>query len=265
MVMKILSFSLCLVMITLAACTTSGVQQGTSGAQQGTGGDLTGQFWLLTELVGKAPVAETAISAQFGTDGTLSGSAGCNQYTGKYTTSGSSITISNLANTAMACDQPVMDQETAYLKALGDAKSYSVNGNSLTLLGGGGTALAAYQAQSQALAGTNWEVIGYNNGKEAVTSVLLDTKITASFDNAGNLSGNAGCNQYSGPYTTTGSQIKIGPLTSTMMTCSDPEGIMDQEAQYLAAMQSAATYLVNGNGLELRTADGALAADFNKK
>ena len=50
-----------------------------------------------------------------------------------------------------------------------------------------------------------------------------------------------------------------------MMACEDPAGIMDQEQQYLAALQTAATYQIEGNVLELRTADGALAADFNKK
>jgi heat shock protein HslJ len=50
-----------------------------------------------------------------------------------------------------------------------------------------------------------------------------------------------------------------------MMACSDPVGVMDQESQYLTAIQSAATYLIEGNVLELRASDGALVADFNKK
>jgi heat shock protein HslJ len=249
--------SVCIVVILLAACSSSGAQQG--------GGDLTGQVWVLTELMGKAPVANTGISAQFSPDGKVSGSAGCNQYNGSYTTSGSSITISNLANTMMACEQAVMDQESAYLAALGDAKTYAVKGDTLTLNGADGNALVTYSAQSQTLAGTNWEVIGYNNGKQAVTSLLLNTSMTASFGSDGTLSGNAGCNTYSGPYTTTGNQIKIGPLVSTMMACSDPEGIMEQESQYLTAIQNATTYLVEGKVLELRGADGALMADFNKK
>jgi heat shock protein HslJ len=85
------------------------------------------------------------------------------------------------------------------------------------------------------------------------------------FGKDGTVSGKSGCNTYNGPYTVTGSQIKIGPLASTMMACSDPAGIMDQEQQYLAALQTAATYQIEGNVLELRTSDGALAADFNKK
>ena len=40
---------------------------------------------------------------------------------------------------------------------------------------------------------------------------------------------------------------------------------MEQETQYLAALQSAATYQIEGNVLELRTKDDALAAILQKK
>jgi len=145
---------------------------------------------VLTDLMGKAPVANTGMSAQFNSDGTVSCSAGCNQYNGKYTTTGSSITISSVATTMMAFDQAVMDQESAYLKALGEAKTYAVKGDTLTLSGADGKALLTYKAQSQSLAGTNWEVVGYNNGKQAVVSALLNTIMTASFGKDGTLSGN---------------------------------------------------------------------------
>ena len=45
-----------------------------------------------------------------------------------------------------------------------------------------------------------------------------------------------------------------------MMACEQP--IMDQEAQYLAAIQQAATYNIQGTRLELRSADGALQASY---
>jgi heat shock protein HslJ len=50
-----------------------------------------------------------------------------------------------------------------------------------------------------------------------------------------------------------------------MKMCSDPTGVMDQEAQYLAALQSAATYRIETNVLELRTQDDALAASLSEK
>jgi heat shock protein HslJ len=48
-------------------------------------------------------------------------------------------------------------------------------------------------------------------------------------------------------------------------TLTGPERVMDPEAQYLAALESAATYQIEGTVLELRTQDGALAVDFSKK
>jgi heat shock protein HslJ len=246
-------------MALLSACTTS-------ASKQSSGGDLTGQVWALTELLGKPPVAGTGVSAEFTTDGKLSGSAGCNRYAGSYTVSGSNLTIATpLASTMMMCDPDVMGQETLYLITLGEARTFSVKGDKLTLTGADGKALVTYKAQSQDLAGSNWDVTGYNNGKQAVVSVITGTTLTASFGKDGTLSGNSGCNTFSGPYKLDGNHITIGPLASTMMMCSDPAGVMEQEAQYLAALQSAATYQIDGNVLQLRTKDDAMAVNFSKK
>jgi heat shock protein HslJ len=252
------SVGLCSMLLFLAAC-------GSSGSQNG-GGDLTGQVWGLTALLGQPLVSGTGLSAQFTTDGKVSGSAGCNQYTGKYTTSGNSITFDpSIMSTAMACEQAVMDQEQVYLKMLPEVKTYEVKGNQLTFFGADNKVLATYKAETQDLAGTDWNVIGYNNGKQAVVSVINGTTLTASFGKDGKLSGNSGCNKYNGTYTVDGNKVTIGTLASTMMFCEDPAGTMDQEAQYLAALQTAATYQIENNVLQLRTADGALAADFSKK
>jgi heat shock protein HslJ len=260
--MKKTLFSIAVVLVLIALAGCSAVQSAGSPS----GGTLTGQVWALTDLAGKAPVQDTGITIQFGTDDTVSGSSGCNQYSGTYTASGSSLTINApLASTMMMCAEPVMVQETAYQTALAGVKSYTVQGDKLTLFGPNNVVIANYQATSQDLAGTSWDVIGYNNGKQAVTSVIAGTQMDIQFGKDGTVSGKSGCNTYNGPYTVNGSQIQIGPLASTMMACSDPAGLMDQEQQYLTALGTAATYQIEGNVLELRTSDGALAADFNKK
>jgi heat shock protein HslJ len=257
--MKMIFFSLGLsaALIFLSACTAS---------QVGNGGDLTGQVWALSKLGGNSLVAGSSITAIFSAGGKVGGSSGCNQYSGSYTTSGNTITFPTpLASTMMMCAQPVMDQETAYLKSLGDAKTYTVKGSLLRFFDGSGAILTEYNAQSQDLKATNWEVISYNNGNQAVTSVMLGTTLSANFNADGTLSGDGGCNTYSGSYKVNGNNISIGPLASTKKYCADPAGVMDQETQYLAALQTAATYQVQGNMLELRTQDGALAVQFSKK
>ena len=91
---------------------------------------------------------------------------------------------------------------------------------------------------------------------------MAGTEITAVFAEDGTLSGSAGCNNYTTTYTVDGDNITIGMGASTMMFCAEPEGVMDQEAQYLAALETAATYTITGDKLELRTADGALAVSY---
>jgi heat shock protein HslJ len=256
-VVKVIFFSLglCAGLFTLAACTSS---------SRGGESDLTAQGWILSTIMDQSLVPGSSITAQFTSDGKVSGSAGCNRYSGTYTVSGNSLQLSSpMASTMMACEQALMDQESAYFKALGEVKTFSISGDQLTLTDDNKKSLLVYEAQSQDLAGTSWEVIGYNNGKQAVTSVLAGTTLTAEFGKDGSLTGNSGCNTYNGTYTVTGDQIEIGPLATTRMAC--PQEIMDQETLYLAALQTAATYRVEGSGMELRTKDGALAANFRVK
>jgi heat shock protein HslJ len=255
--MTFICVSLCFGLPILSACASLASQQG--GLEK-----LTASAWNLSKLIDQELVPGSSITAQFTTDGKVGGSSGCNQYSGTYKISGDKIQISTpLASTMMACAPELMDQETAYLKALGEAKTFSVVGDQLTLKDASDKNLLVFKAQSQDLAGTSWEVIGYNNGKQAVTSVLIGTTMTADFGTDGTLSGTSGCNTYKGTYAVTGNQITIGPLATTRMVC--PQEIMDQETLYLAALQTAATYRIEGTRMELRTKDGALAVNFQEK
>jgi heat shock protein HslJ len=224
---------------------------------------LTGQVWVLKTLLGKPPLQGTELTSEFTSSGSVSGTAGCNSYGGKYTASGKSLRISSLASTQMACAPKIMAQESAFLKALSVTRSYSVSGTTLTIKSAAG--LLTYTAQSQALAGTSWNVTAYNNGKQGVESVLASPKLTATFGKDGNLSGFGGCNNYNATYKATAPRISIGAVNSTRKECAMPKGVMDQELRYLAALHTAATYRVEGSRLELRTASGALAAEFQRR
>ena len=163
----------------------------------------------------------------------------------------------------MACQPKIMAQESVFLNALSSARSYSVSGSKLTLKASGGRALLTYKAQSQGLAGTSWNVLAYNNGKQGVVSVSAPT-LTAVFSKDGNLTGFAGCNNYAGTYKSTPPKISITQLSSTRKACATPNGVMDQESQYLAALPTAATYRIEGSKLEFRTKSGSIAAELQR-
>jgi heat shock protein HslJ len=221
--------------------------------------DLAGTGWTMTSLDGQPPVEGTTVYLNFDTAAEASGNSGCNGFGGTYETDGFHIEFGPLIGTMLAClDEGVMEQETAFRNALEDAAFYDMSTTgSLRLYDAGSTMLVEFAPANTSLAGTSWDVVSYNNGNEAVVSVVEETELTAVFE-ADQVSGSAGCNSYFGSYSADEGAIEIGPLAATRRTCAG-EGVAEQEAEFLAALESAATYSINGDRLEMRTAEDALA------
>jgi heat shock protein HslJ len=92
-------------------------------------------------------LAGTQITALFGSDGQVSGSAGCNRYFGPFQSTDQSLQIGPLGSTRMLCDPPaVMDQEQAYLAALQRATQYQFENGNLVLRDAGGATQAIFNA-----------------------------------------------------------------------------------------------------------------------
>ena len=71
------------------------------------------------------------------------------------------------------------------------------------------------------------------------------------------MAGSAGCNRYMASYTVEGDTVALGPTAVTRKMCALP-GVMEQEQGYLTALESARTYRINGDELDLVDADVAL-------
>jgi uncharacterized lipoprotein YbaY len=92
--------------------------------------------------------------------------------------------------------------------------------------------------------------------------VLAGTRITAEFkDNQ--VTGPAGCNNYFASYERTESALEVGPIGSTRMMCSVPEGIMEQESVYLALLESANTYQIEAGRLKVQNDSGELVLIYD--
>jgi len=239
---------------------------GGGGSPSGGGGaadqPLEGTRWVLDQQATRLTFVEPSavVTAQFSSDGTFSGNGGCNQYNGSYSTSGSKMTIDDaIAANRMACAAPVMRVETAYFARLPKATSFSIDGTVLTIETTGEGPLV-YDAldPEQAVAG-DWVVVNYFR-PGAVVSPVAGSELTATFE-AGQISGNSGCNEYTGPYEVDDTKIMIGPLASTLRACADP-AVDQQEREYLAALELARTFSIDGGNLTLLRDDGGIAVTF---
>jgi heat shock protein HslJ len=219
--------------------------------------------WRLSALSGQTDPLPGTATLNF-EDGRVHGSDGCNRFAGSYTSTGTEFRMGDdMISTNMACPEPVMRQAENFLQALKSARALLLGSERLVLLDADGNALATFAALPNTLADTAWVVTGYNNGKQAVVSVATGTRLTATFKADGRLGGSAGCNRYSARYTIDGKALSIGPLATTRKSCDSPAGVMAQEARFLKALSTAATWRMDGDRLELRTSKGALAATLS--
>lgn len=140
-----------LLVIVVACVIAAGCTSGTSTPGAVTG--LTGTSWTLDSYLAEngtlVPVLPgTEVSARFGDDGKVTGSAGCNGYGGDYRFDGKVLTIEPPISTKMNCNRPegVMEQENRYLNLLTSVAGYRIDGDRLDLLDEAGKALLTYSA-----------------------------------------------------------------------------------------------------------------------
>jgi heat shock protein HslJ/uncharacterized membrane protein len=231
-----------------------------AGAGPGTASTtLEGSVWRLTHLRGQGAQAlaglPTGITVRFEA-GQVQGFDGCNQLAGSYTIAGDRLILGQLAGTMMACEPPVTAIETAFRGAFTGTLRFSVAEGRLTLAAEADPdpTLFFAAAPPPRLEGIAWEVTGFNNGRQAVVSPLTGTTLTVSFQD-GSVVGHAGCNSFRATYTREGTRLAVGRAATTRMHC-DGEGVMEQERQFLAAVESATTWAIDRDMLDLHRADG---------
>lgn len=66
-------------------------------------------------------------------DKSIRGNSSCNTFFGNYTVDLYALSFGTFAITEMYCDEPVMEIEKAYLKALANTGSFAIQNNILTL------------------------------------------------------------------------------------------------------------------------------------
>jgi len=102
------------------------------------------------------------------------------------------------------------------------------------------------------LAGTQWTVTSID-GREAIRTEAL----TADFGVDGRVSGDSGCNHFSGSFIQNGSTVRFGELLSTRRACSAANR-QRQEDRMLDILNGTTTVRIVRDELRLKGADGTM-------
>jgi len=123
--------------------------QGRQMVQQnvpGGGAALTGISWRPITLDNETIPEDSGIFVSFGVDGGIKGRGGCNNFFGSLEQTESGIEVGPLGATRMACPEPIMSREMAFLEALQNTRGFQVNNDSMRMLDDEGSVLAEFVA-----------------------------------------------------------------------------------------------------------------------
>ncbi|MBL9073125.1 META domain-containing protein [Tabrizicola sp.] len=118
----------------------TGADGGLEGGVSISVGRLADLIWVPLSINGQPVPGDAGLSLTVTFDGKVSGTTGCNRFTGSALMDAGVLTLDLLAITEMACVEPErMEREAAYLKALGEVRGFIVAPDGLWLTREDGT------------------------------------------------------------------------------------------------------------------------------
>ncbi len=215
-------------------------------------GGLGNTSWTVLSIAGQPTAPDARPTMTFDAGGTVSGSGGCNQYTGGFRTDGDRIAFGQVSSTLMGCEGLRGQQEAAFLSGLQGAATWRQGDDGNLVIGGAAEIVAAPGVAEGPpgdppaepitnLAGTSWSLADLGG-----TADLAHPVPTLEFGVDGTVSGSAGCNTFTASYTSTGDALALGPLATTKMACEPPASAV--EAEYLTALAGIATWSMDEAG-----------------
>jgi heat shock protein HslJ len=240
---------------TLPEATTSGDSGDAAPAE------LTGTSWMLESLGGGSDMV-SANENVLTTLGFLAerygGNSGCNFYVGVYEAENSSLTLESPARTGGTCeDSPEsLTQESVFMSALATVASFALNGQRLEMFSSSDQLMLTMAPMEPVpLDGTLWK-LQFVNVETQWNAILPDTDITLRIE-GGQLSGSAGCNEYSANVSEAAGALTVSELAVTEKACTEPAGVMEQETLYLSLLADVALVRQFPVSLQLLDVDGA--------
>jgi heat shock protein HslJ len=103
-----------------------------------------GSVWLAEDIGGRGVIDIAQSTVSFVSTDRVSGSGGCNRYSGPVAINGAALSFGALATTRRACPPALMNQESKFLAALADARSFAFDGPFLIFYDAAGGAVLKF-------------------------------------------------------------------------------------------------------------------------
>lgn len=209
-----------------------------------------------TSITGRELVPGSKVRLEF-TDGQLSASAGCNTLGGAYELDGDRLVIEGeLRSTQMACDAPLMEQDTWLSTWLVDGPTFVLDGWTLTLTGGEiAMELTAVTPGTNGTVQGSWQLDTVITGDTA-SSVPAEVETPTLEITGDQMQVFTGCNRGGATVQITDTTLTFEPVRLTRMAC--PEPAMELEASVVAVLDGEVPYELEGELLNLGDDDAGL-------
>jgi heat shock protein HslJ len=210
--------------------------------------------WLLTSLLGNSPLEGSRITHNLGEEG-FEGYAGCNNYGGEYEAADEGILVtSDIFLTAVGCSSPegIMEQEMAYVQALGSSATYRLTNDRLEIADTSGETILVFTGREEfatdpgALLGTVWRLVSMEGD-----SLSEGSTFTLGFYNEYILGGHAGCRDYLATYQATGDNLSLLFEAMFDTDCRVEDADLEGEAQFLGVLAPKADLRLGEGQLEI--------------
>ncbi|MEV3853003.1 META domain-containing protein [Streptomyces sp. NPDC050095] len=241
---------------TVAACGN----EKAPGTVKAGGAPLTGAHWTVQSVTvqGKTTKAPGGAYLEFVSDERVRGNYGCHSFDADAQVTDGTVDLGQSAVTDEYCaDKAQRAFDATLARALADKNTIKAHGGDrLTLTGANGDTIALTKLRDTPLAGTKWELTTLYAGETAQSlPKAAQHRARLVFGKDGRVTARLGCNSGSATATVKEGHITFGPLTSTKMGCVGPAA--DVEKAMRTVLEGRTSYDIQGDGLTLKTADGA--------
>jgi heat shock protein HslJ len=239
--------------VLLAGCLMG---SGCGGPAAGSVPDPTGE-WELVQLWRGSTVEPEPVGGRATLDvgdGTVSGTAYCNRYSGTFRLDGDALAVEGLGSTEMACPTELMTAEAAYLEALGGVERLGSSDGYLVLTGPDVELRfrTVPPVPTSELAGTRWVLETLLDGEVASSTTGRPAELELATD--GTFTGSTGCRGISGSWSLDGDVVRVTGFAASSTGCA-PD-VAAQDGQVAGVLAEAFQVSVTGDSLTVTGPDG---------